>query len=149
MKTKGAGVKKKGRSTLRDIVLFVHSARLFLEAQCIRKSILDQTIARLQAKRHLPRHVSPIEAELATLRASPRMARWFAVCDTCLIRSLVLGTLLSDQEGVFLHIGFRQGIAQTEPVEGHAWISFQGEVLLNSGVEDACYKETLSIEMRR
>ena len=131
------------------MVLFLHAARLFLAAQGIRTCILEQMVARLHAKRFLPRKVSPAEAEVATLRAGARMARWFSVYDTCLVRSLVLGALLSDQQGVRLHIGFRRGIDPVGPVEGHAWISLQGEGMLDSGVEDGGYKETLVIEMKR
>jgi hypothetical protein len=64
--------------------------------------------------------------ELAAVRAVARWRRWFGGVDTCLTRSLVLGSLLAGRGEVMLNIGFRPG--EDEPaLDGHAWVSVDGE----------------------
>ena len=79
----------------------------------------------LASRRWLPHHAAPDAVQLATLRASSRGARWFGLRDTCLVRSLVAGALLSDHDDVLLHVGFARGQA----LEGHAWVSVAGTVV--------------------
>ena len=65
---------------------------------------------------------------LATARATARWARWFGGLDTCLIRSLVLGSMLADRQDVALVIGFRPGV-EDAAVDGHAWVAVAGRAV--------------------
>ncbi len=69
---------------------------------------------------------------LATARATARWARWFGGLDTCLIRSLVLGSMLADRADVALVIGFRPGGEDTA-VDGHAWVTVAGRAVGSDG----------------
>ncbi len=70
---------------------------------------------------------------LATARATARRARWFGGLDTCLIRSLVLGSLLADRQDVVLVIGFKPG-AEEKAVDGHAWVTLAGNPVGPDGI---------------
>lgn len=79
--------------------------------------------------RSLPRRVTPAAAERATARACGRLGRWSGARDSCLVRAMVLGTLLSDRPAVVLHVGFRPGDSPTAALGGHAWITLEGSVV--------------------
>ncbi len=70
---------------------------------------------------------------LATARATARWARWFGGLDTCLIRSLVLASMLADHEDVALVIGFRPGVEEAA-VDGHAWVTVAGRPVGPDGI---------------
>ncbi len=111
----------------REILLFAHALRQGWRAQAIRRGVpLPVTIARLCASRGLPRRVGAAEGRRATRRACSRLARHLGALDSCLIRSLVLGSLLADQEKVRLHIGLRKKADSGDPLAGHAWVTLAG-----------------------
>lgn len=70
---------------------------------------------------------------LATARATARWARWFGGLDTCLIRSLVLASMLADHQDVALVIGFRPGVEEAA-VDGHAWVTVAGRPVGPDGI---------------
>jgi hypothetical protein len=113
-----------------DVALFFHALRLARLAQRVQGRtalpVLTATAASLLA---LPRAVQPDAAHHATVRACIRGARWLQLRDTCLVRSIVLGSLLSDNEGVQLHVGFASQGSNRRPLEGHAWVTVGGKVV--------------------
>ena len=131
------------------IFFFVNALRIAWIAQAIRWRPLPEVIARLETLRWLPRSADMAAARRATLRACGRLARWTGGLDTCLIRALVLGTLLADREGVVLHLGFRPGSAGTGIASGHAWLTVNGEPWLDPQTGGAAYVESLRLPMRR
>ena len=115
------------RTLARDAVLFGQALWLCRLAQGAGgRTPVPEQAASLVSHRWLPRHVSAEAAQRATLRASRRGARWFGQRDTCLVRSLVTGALLSDHDNVLLHVGFAAGGADGRALEGHAWVSVAG-----------------------
>ncbi len=107
----------------------------------------------LASKPLLPAGVAPDAAHRATLRASARAARWFGARDTCLIRALVVGALLSDRDGVRLHVGFATPAEGGGALEGHAWVTVDGAIV--GGPEaamagrDATTELSISVRRRR
>lgn len=112
-------------SLLRLIPLYLAALRLALGAQRVRRQRVDEVIPTLLRAGYLPQGSDSSTAARAASRAS-RLLGLFGQLDSCLIRSLVLGSLLSDRPGVLIHFGFRAGDRDTE---GHAWISLNGRVL--------------------
>jgi hypothetical protein len=86
----------------------------------------------------------------ATHRAG-RVVAAFRGLDTCLTRSLVLATLLSDRDGVRLHVGFRAGPDDASMPEGHAWITLDGVNVsdLSPNSADQPFTETRVITVSR
>lgn len=133
----------------RDILLFVNAIRLTYIAQTIQWRPLPKVIARLEVLWWLPCNADVEAARRATLRACGRLARWAGGLDTCLVRALVLGTLLADREGVVLHLGFRPGNTGAGIADGHAWLTLNGDPLLDPETGGAAYVESLQLPMRR
>lgn len=129
--------------------MFIQAARLTVHARQIRDRNLQQIVDSMLALPCLPTDVLPKEAKVAAVRAVVRMARWLDMLDTCLVRSLVVGTLLSDRDGMELHIGFRRQPAADNLLEGHAWVSCRDEIILDSEDKDGPYRESVTISMRR
>lgn len=69
---------------------------------------------------------APERVATAAARATARWERWFGGLDTCLTRSLVLGSMLAERGEVVLHIGFRPS-GGDRPVDGHAWVTLDGQ----------------------
>jgi hypothetical protein len=111
--------------TSREIVLFLHAFRLARYAQAIDRIPLPELVSALPRLRGLPRGVDPDDALRASLRATARGTRWFGWRGTCLVKALVLSSLLADQEGVELVIGVRKGEGEA-PIDGHAWVRVGG-----------------------
>jgi hypothetical protein len=105
----------------RELVLFLHAFRLARRAQAIDRTPLPRLVAVLPRLRGLPHGVAPDAALGATLRAVSRGERWFGWRGTCLVKALVLSSLLADREGVELVIGIRKGEGES-PIDGHAWV---------------------------
>ncbi len=105
----------------RELLLFFHAFRLARRAQAIDRIPLPRLVVALPRLRGLPRGVGPDAALGATLRAVARGERWFGWRGTCLVKALVLSSLLADREGVELVIGVRKGEGET-PIDGHAWV---------------------------
>jgi hypothetical protein len=108
-----------------DIILFARAMFLARQAQRAASVPLPSLVAEMS--RHQPRlgRHSADRLGRATVRATARWSRWFGGFDTCLVRSLVLGTLLADRTGVALNIGFKPGEDQLS-VDGHAWVTVDG-----------------------
>ena len=105
----------------RELNLFLHAFRLARCAQAIDRTPLPRLVATLPRLTGLPRDVEPDAALRATLRAVSRGERWFGWRGTCLVKALVLSSLLADHDGVELAIGIRKGQGET-PIDGHAWV---------------------------
>lgn len=118
------------RLTTTDLHLFAQACRLLLATRALsRGDSIPRLSDQLLRKRLLPRAVTPEAARLATARAARRLGWIPGLLTTCLPRSLVTGTLLSDRDDVDLVIGVRRGEATRSPIDGHAWISVADEPL--------------------
>ena len=116
--------------TATDLVLFLQACRLLVATRPLeRGEPIPRLADRLLAKRFLPRAATPSGARLATARAARRLGWIPGLLTTCLPRSLVTGTLLSDRDDVELVIGIRRGDETRSPIDGHAWIVVAGEAL--------------------
>jgi GT2 family glycosyltransferase len=123
-------IELRARTPVHDLVLFFHAFRLARLAQGVRgQASLPTLTATLASLPALPRRVEPDAAHRATVRACIRGARWLGFRDTCLVRSLVTASLLSDCAAVQLHVGFASPAAGERLLEGHAWVSVDGEVV--------------------
>jgi hypothetical protein len=108
-----------------DLRAFARAALLARRAQRVVEHPVAQVVEDMVSRRG-PVHDLPVERLIrATTRATSRIARWCGGRDTCLIRSLVLGTLLSPRGQVVLTIGFRPGDLADVP-DGHAWLTLDG-----------------------
>jgi hypothetical protein len=113
-----------------DLLLFAHALRLCRVARGTgSRSSLPLQSTLLASKRGLPVGVTPEAAQRAAVRASTRAARWFGSRDTCLTRALVVAALLSDRDGVLLHVGFAASTSEGRALEGHAWVTSDGTVV--------------------
>ncbi len=138
---------------LRQPVLLIHSLRLGLVAQRLRSA---QPLAQVQEKManlpFLPQAVPPEEAIRASARAAGILARRLGLLGSCLVRSMVLGALLADQDGTAVHVGFRSDETAQDELQGHAWVSFRGRVLPSPDAalaEHSPYEEVMTLPMRR
>lgn len=120
----------------REIVLFLHALRLARAAQAIDRATLPDLVSRLPRLRGLPRGVDPDDALRATLRAVSRGERRFGWVGTCLVKALVLSSLLSDRADVALVLGVRKGEGPS-PVDGHAWVTVGGRQISLLGAVEA------------
>ena len=113
-----------------DLLLFAQALRLCRSARGTgSRSSLHLKSASLASKRGLPVGVTPDAAQRAASRASTRAARWFGSRDTCLTRALVVAALLSDRDGVLLHVGFAAPMTGGGALEGHAWVTVDGDLV--------------------
>ncbi|MGV8042276.1 MAG: hypothetical protein AB2L07_20240 [Thermoanaerobaculaceae bacterium] len=103
--------------------LFVAAFRLAGRAQVVAHRPLPDVIAVLVRRRGLPRAVDPAAAWAAACRGCCYRARWRGGLDTCLVRALVAGTLMSDRSDVVLHVGFRPDPGGVARADGHAWLA--------------------------
>lgn len=141
------------RLTPEQITLFLHALRLSFRAQELRRGeSLHKVIRRLSSKSNLPRQVEPLSALRAASRAG-RVVQWLGYLNSCLMRSLVAGMLLSDREGVVLHIGVLSRDGSGGPLTGHAWLSLDGSVIPSPKAEKApdgrVYRKMTSVALRR
>lgn len=120
----------------RETVLFLHALRLARGAQEIDRTALPDLVAKLALLRGLPRAVPPDAALRATLRAVSRGERWFGWLGTCLVKALVLSSLLADRGGVAVVIGVRKGTGAS-PVDGHAWVRVGDREITLLGPDEA------------
>ena len=108
-----------------DIVLFLSALRLARQAQKVRTVPVTLVVEAIAPRGGGGRDFPVSRVNLAAARAARKWSRWFGGLDTCLIRSLVLGGLLTGRGEVELNIGFRPG--ENEPaVDGHAWVTVDG-----------------------
>jgi hypothetical protein len=115
--------------TLRELGLFLQACRLGWTAQRITRGIsLESVIETLLAKKQLPKDLDEDDAVVAASRAGRRLQS-LGLLNTCLIRTLVAGTLLADRDDVTLRLGFRQGEAPQETPDGHAWLTLGTRIL--------------------
>ena len=108
--------------SLRDVRLFAAAFGLAGRAQAVVRQPLPDIISALVRHRGLPRSVDPAAAWAAACRGCRYRAHWRGGLDTCLVRALVAGTLISDRPDVVLHIGFCPDPAGVARADGHAWL---------------------------
>ena len=92
---------------------------LTLRAQRIKNEPLDQLLTRLCNTRWLPTDVELNKAVDATILSGKIVAK-LGRLNSCVTRSLVLATILSDRSNISIQIGFRS--PHMHGVEGHAWV---------------------------
>ncbi len=114
------------------------------EAQRVRSAPLPVVAAAMATANG--KVAKPERARLAAARACGRYARWFGGLNTCLTRSLVAGALLCGRHDVVLHVGFRPG-SDEMPVDGHAWLTVDGEELSVVDSENAAEPYTTVLEI--
>lgn len=95
---------------------------------------IEEIIEILTARKRLPRNLDDQEAVRAATRAGRRLET-FGQLNTCLIRSLVAGALLSDRDDLNLRLGVQPGESPGESISGHAWLTLGNRILPNP--EDA------------
>ena len=79
-------------------------------------------------------------------RASDRWHAWFGGLNTCLVRSLVLGSLLAGRGEVVLNLGFRPGDQAEPDLAGHAWVTVGGQPVGGDGqLAETRYTRVLEI----
>lgn len=111
-----------------DLGAFLLAARLARRAQEVERQPIPDVLADLMGCRFATSRLSPERLERAVIRAAARWAEWRSGRDTCLVRSLVLGRMLSSRADVVLNIGFRAGEPTDRP-RGHAWLTVDGATL--------------------
>jgi hypothetical protein len=110
------------------VLAFARALDLARRAQKVRRAPIEAVVQELLHHRGRATKLAVADLSLATRRATRRWARWGRGLDTCLIRSLVLGTLIADRGRVVLTVGFRPGDHALVP-EGHAWLTLDGHQL--------------------
>ena len=116
-----------------------------LRAQFLLRMPVEQALKTLSGSRWLSKGVAPSLAEQVTVRAGRYLGQLPKVLDSCLVRSLVVGTILSDQPGVTLHIGFRPGQGDDALHEGHAWVTFNGNPVIAQDTPSRCDGDYVSV----
>ena len=115
-----------GRFNPVELALFARALALARRAQNVRSIPITVVVEDLCTRGGGLRRFSTNRLVRAAGRASARWTSWFGGMNTCLVRSLVLGALLSDREGVALNVGFRPGDDPEPRLAGHAWVTVQG-----------------------
>ena len=122
-----------------DVILFLQAVSLARRAQMVKSCPLDQVVAGMTLRYGVSTSHSVDRVAQAAARATTRWSRWFGGLDSCLTRSLVLGSMLCNRGNVELNIGFRSD-DNHDAVSGHAWISVDGRpVGPDSGLADDTY----------
>lgn len=98
---------------------------LAVRAQRLAKGPLTVACATLVASRTPRIHQADVVRVLA-YRATRLTGLIPGFANTCLVRSLVAATLLSDLDDVFLQVGFRVNHAGLQGADGHAWVTCAG-----------------------
>jgi hypothetical protein len=106
----------------REIALFLEALRLAWKAQAVRTRGPAE-VARRLAPVLSWRGLHPDDALRATARACSRLGRWGSL-DSCLVRSLVFGSLMAGAGQVRLRVGFRPAASgDGDRPDGHAWVT--------------------------
>jgi hypothetical protein len=116
-----------------DLLLFLRALGLARRAQRVSVEPITLVVEDMKGRGGGNGRYSSDRLALATARATARWARWFGGLDTCLIRSLVLGSMLADRQDVALVVGFRPG-AEDVAVDGHAWVTVAGRAVGPDGI---------------
>lgn len=131
----------------RQIVLFLEALRLAWQAQAVRKLGPAEAAGRLAPV--LPwRDLDPDDALRATARACSRLGRLGGL-DSCLVRSLVFGSLMARAGEVRLRVGFRPSAAgDGDRPDGHAWVTIDGAVVTPVGQgPESGFTEVLAVPL--
>ncbi len=115
----------------------VHAARLAWWLRDARIRPIQTLAQGLLALPLLPSRIPVKVARQAAYRACRLVSRLYpAFQNTCITRSLVFATLISDREQVVIHIGFRSGNDRGHrTAEGHAWVTLDGNSVGESDPE--------------
>ena len=137
-----------------EISLLPHAMRLCWLTRRVHSMPLTRVVQCLLRARFLPSGAELPEAERAAARACNLMARLRLGCNTCLTRCLVVGAMLSDREGLVLHVGFRPDNPNGEGHAGHAWLTLDEcqiseFVDQHNGAEAEVFVEALRLPLRR
>lgn len=133
----------------RLLYLYAQAIRLTLHAQRMRTQPIPDVIRHLTRLKALPAHVDTDKARRAAIAAGRHLSR-FGFLDTCVVRALVLGTLLCDYRAVALKIGFglEDKQAALPQVSGHAWLLVDNQELLQD-TANAVHQEARSFALSR
>lgn len=131
------------------VKLTIIAILLALKVRKISHTPLDRLIIDLAATRGLPRASRITDAATATQIACRLVGR-LGLLNTCITRSVVMGTLIADRPNVTIHIGFRP--SESHQTEGHAWLTCNDKLIpLFAGEADEVrqYQRTLSFPLQR
>lgn len=120
-----------------DFRLMVHGLRWVQRTNRLSPGGLPQLLA--QAAAGPSQTLDMDRAICGARRAALRGEIWFGWLNSCLSKSIALLGLLGGQDGLRLHIGFRAGNNGQGLHEGHAWVSLNGELLLDDDAENGTY----------
>ena len=128
-----------------DVMLFLRAVPLARLAQRVKSEPLTRVVAGM-ARRHGVAASHPVDrVARAAARATSRWSRWFGGLDSCLTRSLVLGSMLGSRRHVELNVGFRSHDTD-DVVAGHAWITVDDRpVGPDSELADDAYSRVLEV----
>lgn len=116
-----------------ELALVVRALPLARRAQRVRTVPIHTVVQDLCSRGGGSKKLSVERLARAAARACARWQAWFGGANTCLVRSLVLGALLSDREEVVLNLGFRAGDDSRPELAGHAWVTVGGQAAGSDG----------------
>lgn len=143
------------RSGLRRLLhlahLLVSAWRLHSRAQLLAGGgSWAATRARMLATRGLPVGASPEDALWAAGWAARVARRLPGRLDSCLVRSLVAGSLVADTPEVTVRIGFHRPRPSGDLMDGHAWLSVQDRVVTAPReASPAAFEEVFALPLER
>jgi hypothetical protein len=135
-----------------DVLDILRAAPLvWIASEVTTGQTLTDVLRRLTSRRRLPRQIPAVRARCATIRACRVLRPFWTLDASCVVRSLVVGTLLSDHPNVYLHIGFHAGPRSEGSDRGHAWVTLDGVNVSDPDIADPKqhYIEAKRLPIRR
>ena len=124
--------------------------RFAWSARGVEDASVREVLERLSAIHVRVPHITPVRAQLMTARLLALAARFGLVRNSCLTRSLVLGSVLARSAPGFevrVVIGFRaQKNADTRAPDGHAWVTVDGVAYESSPTEPIYLSDCIAVQ---
>jgi hypothetical protein len=130
----------------------LQTCRVLWLCRKVRQQSLPGLLSEGLAMRALPSGLDAVDAEKAVLRMLRLLNLLRLVPDTCLVRTMAAGILLSDSPGVVMHMGFRPPSVPGEQHMGHAWLTLGGEIVIQKDTpyrSDGDYEEAATFALSR
>ena len=106
---------------------FIMTVVIAMMAQKARHSPIPYVSKSLRQLKLRPQNM-PVQRAYCFTKYACKIVQRMGLLGSCVIESIVLSTLICDQRNVSIHIGFRSiEKGHTKPVDGHAWVSYQGQ----------------------
>lgn len=107
-----------------ELPLLACALLIGLRAQKAKQRPMHEVLAKL-LHTHSCRAKTPFAARRAAYRAT-RIFGWFGLLDTCIVRALIVCTLLKEHKQLQIHIGFRDADGTSLAADGHTWVMLNG-----------------------